>query len=94
MTITIQQEKFDARDISQLYYAAMVIKENEEEPTQVSLSWLDKEGNDNVKIVGYGVFVHLLDDEDAYPFMYETREELDSASVEIAQQIKQRRSGQ
>lgn len=92
--ITIQDAKFDARDISQLYYAALVLKENEEEPMQVSLTWLDKQEEGRVEVVGYGIFVHVLDDDEPYPFMYETREELDTASEQVAQQIKQLRNGQ
>ncbi|HHD79874.1 MAG TPA: phosphomannomutase [Epsilonproteobacteria bacterium] len=94
MTITIQDQEFDPMDISQLYYAAMVIKENEDEPTQMNLALLDKEGHENIEVLGYGIFIHLVDDEEAYPFLYDTREELDAVSDQIKQQIKQRRNGQ
>ena len=92
--ITIQDEEFDPKDISQLYYAAVVIKEDEEEPMNVSLSWLDKQNNDKLTVVGYGVFIHIINEEEAYPFLYATREEMDAISTKITEQIKQRRNGQ
>ena len=92
--ITIQDEEFDPKDISQLYYAAVIIKEDEEEPMNVSLSWLDKQSNDSIIVVGYGVFIHILNEEEEYSFIYKTREEMEDVSAQITQQIKQRRNGQ
>jgi len=94
MMITIQHEEFDPKDISQLYYAAVIVKEDEEEPMNVSLTWLDKQKSDDITVVGYGIFIHILNEEEPYPFMYATREEMESTSAQITQQIKQRRNGQ
>lgn len=94
MMITIQDTQFDPTDISQLYYAAVVVKEEGDEPMQVSLTWLDQHGKGKVEVLGYGIFVHILDDPEPYDFMYETREELDSVAEQVVQQIKQRRNGQ
>jgi len=93
MTITIETEKFDARDITQLYPAAVIKTGDGDETTQVSLAWVEKEGKGKVEIVGYGIFVHLGED-DVETFMYDTREEMDAVSASIAEQIKQRRNGQ
>ena len=56
------------------------------------MQWIENEGKGKVDLVGYGIFVHLGED-DVYEFMYETREEMDRVSAQIAEQIKHRRDG-
>jgi hypothetical protein len=93
MMITIENETFNPMDITQLYPAAVIKTGQGDETTQVSLQWVEKEGKDKVEIVGYGIFVHLGED-DVHTFMFDTKEEMDEVSASIAGQIKQRRKGQ
>ena len=92
MILTIQDEKFDAQDITQLYPAAVVKTGEKDETTQVSLEWIEKEAKGKVEIVGYGVFVHL-GEVDKRTFMYDTREEMDRAVALISEQIRKKRNG-
>jgi hypothetical protein len=87
MIITIQEQEFDTTKIKQLYPAAIVKTGYKDETTQVSLEWLDVEAKDKVELVGYGIFVHLREDE-KYTFMFNTKEELDKEIGCIASQIK------
>ena len=87
MIITIEDKQFDTKDITQLYPAAVVKTGHEDETTQMSLEWIDVESKGKVEIVGYGVFVHLAEEE-KYSFVFDTREEMDAAVGRIAAQIK------
>ncbi|HHD79875.1 MAG TPA: phosphomannomutase, partial [Epsilonproteobacteria bacterium] len=53
---------------------------------QVSLEWIDVESKGKVEIVGYGVFVHL-GEEEKHEFIFKTREEMDEAVGRIASQL-------
>jgi hypothetical protein len=86
MIITIKDKKFDTVMITQLYPAAIVKTGYEDETTQVSLEWLDVEAKDKVELVGYGIFVHLSEDE-KYTFMFDTKEEMDEEIYRISLQI-------
>ncbi len=92
MTITIDDEQYDAQEISQLYTAAVIKTGDGEETTQVSMAWVEKEGKGKVEIVGYGLFVHF-GDEDKESFIYDTKEEMDAVAARISEQIKKQRDG-
>ena len=91
MTITIKDEEFNAQDIRRLYTAAIIVAEDGE-TKEVSLDWIDKEENANAKIVNYGIFVDL-GDEDIEEFYFETREEINEALNKTKEQIRQKRNG-
>ena len=87
MIITIEDKKFDTKEITQLYPAALVKTGYEDETTQVSLEWLEVEGKGKVEVVGYGLFVHL-GEEVTHRFIYPTKEEMDATAASIAQQFR------
>jgi len=87
MKLSIQDKTFDTRDITQLYPAALVKTGYKDETTQVSLEWLDTEAKGRVEVAGYGIFVHL-GDEETHAFVFDTREEMDALAAEIAAQIR------
>lgn len=86
MIITIQEKQFDTAKITQLYPAAVIKTGFEEETTQVSLEWLDVEAQGKVEVVGFGIFVHL-GEEEKHAFMFDTKEEMDVEIGEIASQL-------
>jgi hypothetical protein len=53
----------------------------------VSLEWLDVEAKGKVELVGYGIFIHLSEDE-KHTFMFDTKEEMDEEIGCIASQLK------
>jgi len=87
MIITIEDKQFDTKEITQLYPAAVVKTGHEDETTQVSLEWIEVEAKGKVEIVGYGLFVHL-GEEERHSFMFDTREEMDAAAGRVASQLK------
>ena len=87
MIITIEDKQFDTKQITQLYPAAVVKTGYEDETTQVSLEWIAVEAKGKVEIVGYGLFVHL-GDEEKHTFMFDTKEEMDAAAGRIAAQLQ------
>jgi len=87
MIITIEEKQFDTKEITQLYPAVVIKTGYEEETTQVSLEWIEVEGKGKVEVVGYGVFVNL-GEEEKHSFIFDTREEMDSAIGKIASQLK------
>lgn len=87
MTIKIENKEFNLKDITQLYPAAVVKTGYEDETTQVSLDWLEIESKGKVELVGFGIFIHL-GEEEKHSFMYDTREQMDEAASMIAAQIK------
>lgn len=87
MIIKIEDKEFDTKNITRLYPAAVVKTGHEEETTQVSLEWIDVESKGKVEVVGYGIFVHL-GEEEKHEFVYPTREEMDTLAGEIASQLK------
>ena len=86
MIITIKEKQFDTAKITQLYPAAVVKTGYEDETTQVSLEWLDVEAKGKVELVGYGIFIHLSEDE-KHTFMFDTKEEMDEEIGYIASQF-------
>ena len=86
MIITIEDKKFDSKEITQLYPAAVVKTGYEDETTQVSLEWLDVEAKGKVEVVGFGIFIHL-GEEEKHAFMFDTKEEMDEAVWRIASQL-------
>jgi len=86
MILTIEDKQFDTKDITQLYPAGVVKTGHEDETTQVSLEWIEVESKGKVEVVGYGVFVHL-GEEEKHEFIYETREEMDMLVGKIASQF-------
>jgi hypothetical protein len=89
MIITIKEKQFDTAEITQLYPAAVVKTGHEDETTQVSLEWLDVEAKGKVELVGYGIFLHLAEEE-KYTFMFDTKEEMDEEIGYIASQFKEK----
>ncbi len=87
MIIDIENEKFDTRDITQLYPAAIVKTGYKDETTQMSLEWLEVESKGKVELEGYAIFVHLTQDV-VRSFTYSSREELDSAVARLALQLQ------
>ena len=87
MIITIEEKQFDTKEITQLYPAVVIKTGYEDETTQVSLEWIEVEGKGKVEVVGYGVFVNL-GEEEKHSFIFDTREEMDSAIGKIASQLK------
>jgi len=87
MIITIKDKEFDTARITQLYPAAVVKTGYEDETTQVSLEWLDVEAKDKVELVGFGIFIHL-GEEEKHTFMFDTKEEMDEEIGYIASQLK------
>ena len=87
MIITIEDKEFDTKNITQLYPAAVVKTGYEDETTQVSLEWIEVEAKGKVEIVGYGLFVHL-GEEEKHTFMFDTKEEMDAAAGRIAAQLQ------
>ena len=87
MIITIQKKQFDSAKITQLYPAAVVKTGFEEETTQVSLEWLDVEAKGKVEVVGFGIFLHL-GEEEKHTFMFDSKEEMDEEIGLIASQLK------
>jgi len=87
MIITIEDKQFDTKYITQLYPAAVVKTGYEDETTQVSLEWIAVEAKGKVEIVGYGLFIHL-EEEEKYTFMFDTKEEMDAAAGRIAAQLQ------
>ena len=87
MILTIEDKQFDSKEITQLYPAAVVKTGFEDETTQVSLEWIDIESKGKVEIVGYGIFVNL-GEEEKHSFIFDTREEMDSAIGRVASQLK------
>jgi len=92
MTIKINEEEFNALDIKRLHSAAIIKTDDEGGTKEVSLDWLDREANADAEIIHYGIFVDLGDD-DIYPFIFETREELQKALDYSTKQIREQRSG-
>ncbi len=87
MIITIEDKKFETKEMTQLYPAAVIKTGYEDETTQVSLDWLDVEAKGKVEVVGYGIFVHL-GDEEKHSFVFKTREEMDALAAQIAAQLQ------
>lgn len=87
MIITIKDQEFDTAKITQLYPAAVVKTGYEDETTQVSLEWLDVEAKGKVELVGFGIFLHL-GEEEKYTFMFDSKEEMDEEIGYIASQFK------
>jgi len=91
MIITIKNKDFDTVKIKQLYPAAIVKTGYGDETTQVSLEWLDVETKDKVELVGYGIFLHL-DEDEKHTFMFSTKYEMDVEIERIALQINREKS--
>ena len=87
MIITIKEKQFDTAKITQLYPAAVVKTGHEDETTQVSLEWLDVEAKGKVEVVGFGIFIHL-GEEEKHTFMFDTKQEMDEEIGYIASQLK------
>jgi hypothetical protein len=87
MKITIENKVFDTGTLTQLYPAAIIKTGHKDETTQVSLEWLELESKGLVEVVGYGIFVHV-GEEEKHSFLFDTRQEMDEAVVEIAKQLQ------
>jgi len=87
MIITIKEKQFDTAKITQLYPAAVVKTGYEDETTQVSLEWLDVEAKGKVEVVGFGIFIHI-GEEEKHTFMFDTKEQMDEEIGYIASQLK------
>jgi len=87
MILTIEEKQFDTKNITQLYPAVVIKTGYEDETTQVSLEWIETEAKDKVEIVGYGIFIHI-GEEEKDSFIFETRAKMDEAIGKIASQLK------
>ena len=88
MIITIENQDFDTSDITQLYPAAMIKTGYNEEVTQISLEWVDmQEGNKDVTVVNYAIFIHKRDRSVA-SFFYHDRSALQEGLDALAQQME------
>jgi len=87
MIITIEDKQFDSKKITQLYPAAIIKTGYKNETTQVSLAWIEAEAKGKVEIVGYGIFIHM-GEEEKYSFVFKTKEKMDVVVKQIAIQIK------
>jgi len=87
MIITIEDKQFDTAKITQLYPAAIVRTGYKEETTPMSLEWLEAEAKGKVEVEGFGIFVHI-GEEERYTFLYESREALDKAIGGLASQLR------
>ncbi len=87
MIITIENQTLDTDDITQLYPAAMIKTGYNYEVTQISLEWIDmQEGNTDVTVVNYAIFIHTRDRSVTH-FPYQTRTALQEAMDALAKQI-------
>lgn len=84
--ITIEDKRFNLKDIKQLYPAVLVKTGYKDETTEMSLEWIDIEAKGRVEIVGYGLFVSLSEEE-KHSFIYKDRATLDSVISKLAQEI-------
>ena len=88
MIVNIQGETFDTDDITQLYPAAMIKTGYNEEVTQISLEWVDmQEGNADVTVVNYAIFIHKRDRSVA-SYIYHGRDALQEAMEDLGRQMK------
>jgi len=87
MIITIEDKQFETADITQLYPAVLVKTGYEDETTQMSLEWLDVEAKGKVEVDGFGIFIHLKNEE-KLSFLYDSREALDEAIGKLARQLQ------
>lgn len=89
MIITIENQNFDTDDITQLYPAAMIKTGYNDEVTQISLEWVDmQEGNADVTVVNYAIFIHKRD-RSVTSFPYYDRIALQAAMDILAQQMQE-----
>jgi len=87
MIFTIEGESFDTDNITQLYPAAMIKTGYNQEVTQISLEWVDmQEGNVDVEVVNYAIFIHKKDRSVA-SFPYHDRTALQEAMDALAEQM-------
>lgn len=87
MIVTIENQEFDTDDITQLYPAAMIKTGYNDEVTQISLEWVDmQEGNADVTVVNYAIFIHKRD-RSVTSFPFSDRTALHEAMDALAEQI-------
>ncbi len=88
MIVTIENQEFDTDDITQLYPAAMIKTGYNDEVTQISLEWVDmQEGNADVTVVNYAIFIHKRDRSVA-SFPFSDRTALQVAMDALAEQME------
>jgi len=86
-TFTINDKTFNLKDIKQLYPAVLVKTGYEDETTPMSLEWFDTEGQGKVEISGYVISL-ILNDDSKYNYNFLTRDELEIAMRNLANQLK------
>ena len=86
MIITIQDKSIEQKDIRKLYPAALVKTGHGDEITEISLEWLDTESNDEVEVVGYGIFV-TTKDKQKFSFLFDSREKLEEEISKLSAQF-------
>ena len=86
MIITIQDKTIEQKDIRKLYPAALVKTGHGDEITEISLEWIDTESNDEVEVVGYGIFV-TTKDKQKFSFLFDSREELEEEISKLSAQF-------
>ncbi len=86
MIITIQDKSIEQKDIRKLYPAALVKTGHGDEITEISLEWIDTESNDEVEVVGYGIFV-TTKDKQKFSFLFDSREKLEEEISKLSAQF-------
>ncbi len=84
--ITIENKRFNLKDIKQLYPAVLVRTGYKNEVAEMSLEWIDIEAKGRVEIEGYGLFIRI-GEEEKHSFLYNSREELNMAISELSLQL-------
>jgi len=87
MILKIEDREFDTKNIKQLYPAGVIKTGYKDETTEISLEWLDVEAKDKIELVGYGIFIHLNNNE-KISFAYKTKELLNKAIGELSKQLQ------
>jgi len=85
--ITLENHTFDLGKVKRLYPAVLVKTGYDEELTEMSLEWIDTVAKEGVEISHYGIFIIMNDTKQKHTFFYNTREDLDNAMADLAQQL-------
>jgi len=85
-TFTINNQTFNIKEIKQLYPAVLVKTGYKDETTPMSLEWIDTEAKGRVETSGY-IITLITTSDDKYNFTFSTRDELNLAMQNLANQL-------
>ena len=85
-TFTINDKTFNLKDVKQLYPAVLVKTGYKDETTPMSLEWIDTEAQGRVETAGYVISL-IMNNDDKYNFNFSTRETLEIAMQNLANQL-------